>query len=538
MLTAPVRIDGDLAVIEFSDFSLANYPLFLKVKQLPESRLEFEWETDTYRITTPARFVDRLGVDPAPPDRTPGELAPHLFDYQRWAVRLALTAKRFALWLNTGLGKTACYLEWARQVTAMTGGRVLILAPLAVIPQTIAMAREFYGEATPIYQLQTREELIAWCVSGGDGIKIAMCNYEKLNAGEIPEFRHPAGIVADESSMLKTGGGVRKWNLIHSSKGIPYKLSCTATPAPNDAMEYASQAAFLETIRTEGEVFWTFFSKDKYGNWSVKPHAKAAFYRFLSSWSLYLHDPVHFGFADILSSLPDPVVQEERLGLTDDQRRLMQTILVSHGGDMFGETLGVVPRQKLAQLARGFLYPGKEGGEMERVVSAKPHRVAAIIEREVLAGRQVLIWSTFDAEGGVIREALNGRPVNAAAVAELTGKQTDVQRLAILDRFRAGEIRCLISKPQLIGYGLNLQFVRAMVFSGFDDSFERAYQAIRRAYRFGQTEPVRVYWPYIPELEGVVFDNIRAKEARFLADVEAQEQAYRAAFAESGELAA
>ena len=531
----PIRFEGELACIDFTRFDLETYRFFLQVKSLPETRVSFTWETDTYTVTTPARFASRLGAELPDTIRQPIALSDHLFDYQRWAVNLALEAKRYALWLNTGLGKTACYLEWARQVVTMTGGRVLILAPLAVIPQTVRMARDFYGDGIAIDQLHSRDELMTWCANGG-AHDIAMCNYEKLIPGDIPEFRLLAGLVCDESSMLKTGGGKIKWNLIHSAKGIEYKLSCTATPAPNDVMEYASQASFLETMRSEGEVFWTFFSRNKAGEWSVKPHARAAFYRFLSSWSLYLHDPAHFGFADILASLPDPVLHEERIGLSAHQREPMVGILAKHGGDMFGDKIGVVPRSKLAQLARGFLY-GEPKGSAQRYWSGKPQRVAEIIEEEVARGNQVIVWTTFDEEAPIIREHLACLPIDIDTVAELNGRMSETKRLEMLDRFRAGEIRALISKPQLIGYGLNLQFVRAMVFSGFDDSFERSYQAVRRAYRFGQTEPVHVYWPYIPELEGAMFSNIREKEARFMAEVEAQETAYREAFAATGDLA-
>lgn len=535
-MSAAVTITGDLATITFGSFTLDDYPLFLRTKKLPESRLEYDVDQDRYTITTPARFAERLGLNIEAPERSFNDLAPHLFDYQAWAVSMALRAKRFAVWFNTGLGKTAVQLEWARQVHLMSGGKVLMFAPLAVIPQTIEMAREFYGGEMPIAHLTTREHVTAWCLAGGNGIPVAMTNYEKLNDGQMPGLRHLAGIVADESSMLKTGGGVRKWNLIHSSKGIEYKLSLTATPAPNDAMEYASQASFLETIRHEGEVFWTFFSKDKYGNWAVKPHAREAFYRFLSSWSLYMHDPANFGFGDILAGLPDPIITEERIPLTDDQRRIMTAILAENHASMFADDkLGVVPRSKLAQLARGFLY-GKQKGTVERWESHKPHRVAQIVRDELNAGRQVLVWSTFDEEAPILRKQPPLFP-HRSVIAELTGKQSEATRLETLERFRAGEIRCLISKPQLIGYGLNLQFVRSMVFSGFDDSFERAYQAIRRAYRFGQTEPVRVFWPYVPELEGVVFTNIRQKEVRFMADVAQQERSYREALIASGELA-
>lgn len=537
-----IAIDGELAVIDFDRFDLPAYDLFLRVKALPESRVTYDWREDRYQVTTPARFADRLGLGQ---DLVPAsgvmEIAPHLFDYQRWALGMALGAKRYALWLDTGLGKTAVYLEWARQVHERTGGRVLILAPLAVLPQIAAEAERFYGRKSgagvslpPVVHLRTRDELIRWCASGAAVYtsRIALCNYEKFIAGEIPELRLLAGLVADESSILKTGGGTIKWNLIKSARGIEYKLSCTATPAPNDAMEYASQAGFLEVLRTEGEILWTYFTKTKKNEWVVKPHAKAAFYRFMSAWSLYLRNPVTFGFHDILADLPDPEIIEERIALTEPQRMAMTAILAEHNAGMFGDQLGVTARTKLAQIARGFLYRG-DGKERvtEHIPSRKVQHVSDLMRQEIDAGRQVLVWTTFDEEG----RKLHGMNPNRSGI--LDGSQSDEQRQEILERFRAGELRCLISKPSLIGYGLNLQFVQSMIFSGFDDSFERMYQAIRRAYRLGQRHAVRVFVPYVPELEGLMFDNVRQKEGRFLAEVAAQEQLYRAALAEQLEAA-
>ncbi|MGB3330877.1 MAG: DEAD/DEAH box helicase [Thermomicrobiales bacterium] len=516
--------------VTFDAFDLDAYSLFIRTKRLPEQTLTFDWEADTYTIETAARFAPMLGAELDVPERTSLPLADHLFDYQRWAVDMALDSKRFALWADTGLGKTAMYLEWVRQVRAMTGGSVLILAPLAVIPQVVREAERF--DAGDVWHLETREAMAHWCrdgraIDGGPMLPpVAITNYEKFIPGVMPELRYLAGIVADESSILRTGGGTIKWNLIKSARGVEYKLSCTATPAPNEAMEYASQAAFLEKLRNEGDILWTYFQRDKYGVWSVKPHAQQAFFAFMASWSLYMRDPAAFGFADILATLPDPVMTEERIPLTDDQRTRLQDFAVRSGKGLFAEDrLGVKERIKFAQIARGFLYHGTGSSRrIEPVDSLKPEAVASRAITEMAAGRQVLVWTAFDAEGEII-----ARLVDDERAAILTGSQPDGERQTILDRFRAGEIRCLISKPSLIGYGLNLQFVTSMIFSGIDDSMERRYQAIRRAYRFGQTEPVHVYTPYIPELEGAMFTNVAAKEARFLSEVAAQESHYRKA---------
>lgn len=517
-------IDGNLAVVSFDRFDLAAYQTFLACKRLPESQVGYDWRADTYRLTTPARFADRIGGTIPVTSRASLPIAAHLFDYQRWIVgELALPAKRFAVWADTGLGKTPILLEWCRQVQAATGGRVLILQPLQIIAQTVEMARQFYDDALALETIESREALSAWCTAPGSGLGI--CNYEKLIPGILPEFRHLAGLACDESSILKSGGGVIKWNLIKSARGIEYKLSLTATPAPNDTMEYASQASFLEKLRTEGEILWTYFVRDnKTNEWRVKPHARQAFYEFMASWSVYLRDPSHFGFDDILSTLPAPEIHEYELPLSPVQREMMFGVLGPKGGLFNDDRLTLTERSKLAQLARGFLYETSSGARRAvRYESAKPPKVADLVRADVADGRQVLVWTVFDEEGEIIA----GLFPASLSVAVLSGKQADTERAALVRAFKSGELDVLISKAQLIGYGLNFQNCRSMVFSGFDDSFERMYQSIRRAYRFGQTETVRVHIPVIPELEGTVFGNVMRKQARFDRDTEIQERHYR-----------
>jgi hypothetical protein len=495
----------------------------LKVKQLPESQLTYEWQSDKYVVTTPARFAPLLGADVGHQVTQGLPLADHLFDFQRFIVEQALTCKRFAVWADTGLGKTAIELEFARQVMALTRGKVLIVTPLQVIPQMMEMARGFYVDGLPLERLATRQALADWCAAPGSCVGIT--NPEKFIEGTLSELRLLGGLVVDESSLLKTGGGVIKWNLIKSARGIEYKLSATATPAPNDRMEYASQASFLEKLRSEGDVIWTFFRKTKKGDWEVKPRARDAFYRFMASWSIYLRDPAAFGFADILSTLPEPDVREYRLPITDLQRELMYGFVGQKGGLFSDDRLGVKERGKLSQLAKGFHYEKRNGKRLvARVESHKPAFVANLIRADVADGRQVLAWTVFDEESVILSQELAGA---SFSVDVLDGSMTAQARADVLERFRGGQLQVLISKAQLIGYGLNLQNCRSMVFSGFDDSFERMYQAIRRAHRFGQTESVRVHVPYIPELEGLVFSNVKRKQRQFEEDTAAAEVAYR-----------
>jgi hypothetical protein len=523
-----VRVDGTRARVVFDRFDQPAYELFLRAKTLPESDIAYDEAAGVYTLSTDARFASLLDASLEPVVREEAPLAEHLFDYQAFIVGQALAARRYAIWADTGLGKTAMFLEWARQVRDRTGRRVLILSPLQVIEQTRAEWQRFYPGERLLTRVESRDELADFCEDGG-GPAIGICNYEKLIAGVLPELRRLGGIVADESSILKTGGGTIKWNLIKSARGVEFKVSCTATPAPNEPMEYASQAAFLEKLRSEGEILWTFFQRNSAGVWQVKPHAREAFYRFMSSWSIYLRDPARFGFADILASLPDPVMHEHRLEMTEEQRALADELRVASGRGLFDERIGIRERSKFAQIARGFVYEASGPGRAVRPVpSVKPALVVKIAAAEAFENdRPTIVWTSFDAEGEIIRDSFFDE--EKPNVALLTGATPEADRQRIIDDFRAGTIRILVTKPSLVGYGLNFQHCRAMVFSGIDDSFERMYQAIRRAYRYGQTEPVHVHVPVIPELEGLMLANLARKQAQFDTDTAEQERWYRAA---------
>jgi Helicase conserved C-terminal domain len=532
-----VRVDGTRAVVRFDRFDLDSYRLFLRAKGLPESQVEYDEPAGAYVVSTDARFAPLLDETLAAAVREELPLAGHLWDFQEFIVGQALAARRYACWADTGLGKTAIFLEWARQVRDGTGRRVLIWSPDAlVIEQTRAEEEEFYGERS-LERIGSRAELAAWCERAGPAIGIT--NYEKLIPGVMPELRRLGGIVADESSILKTGGGTIKWNLIKSARGVEFKLSCTATPAPNEPMEYASQAAFLEKLRSEGEILWTFFQRDARGVWSVKPHAREAFYRFMASWSIYMRDPARFGFRDILASLPDPVMHEHRIEMTEAQRAAADELRAYAGRGLFDERIGVRERSKLAQIARGFMYEAcGPGRAARRIASLKPREVAEIVLDEAHDhGRPTIVWTSFDEESAIIEESLamvgrdfrDYRALARGRVGTLHGAHPDDERAETVGAFRSGRIDVLVTKPSLVGYGLNFQHCRAMVFSGIDDSFERMYQAIRRAYRYGQTEPVQVHVPVIPELEGLMLQNLHRKQAQFDADTAEQERWYRAA---------
>jgi superfamily II DNA or RNA helicase len=523
------RINGDTMECDFrSPWTPDLYRDFLKTKEIPEAEYVFDHESNAYTVRAPSRFASVFGVQPPDlhRDRLPFNEA--MFDYQTWATGIALAAKRFGIFADCGLGKTFMKLEFARQVRHLTGKPVLIMEPKNVISQTIAEARRWYRSGLgAIARIETREQLATFCKSGK--AMIGITNYEKMiprkDEPEVFEpLRYLGGLILDESSILKTGGGTIKWAIIKSARGIEYKLSLTATPAPNDTMEYASQAGFLEKMRTENDILWTYFQRDKAGNWKVKPHARDAFYKFMSSWSLYLRDPERYGFTNNpVHAVPPPEIRTVDVPITAEQSQLSRQFFSAQTGELMitDRGLGVRERSKLSQLAKGFCYEGTGSDRKTvRVDSKKPAVIADLCAQH--GPEQKLIWTVFDAESEILQREIPGSVV-------LSGSTPEDERDRILDLFCRGSINTLISKPSLLGYGLNFQHVSVMIFSGWDDSYERFYQALRRAWRFGQKKSLQVYVPVITELEGMILDNVLRKQALWEADTEACERAYAAA---------
>lgn len=527
-MSATACIIGDTVHARFSaPWDIDGHELFLKSKRLPEAKCEFDRLTDSYTISAPSRFAHFLGLTAPTVKAHALPLSDFLFDYQRWCVEIALEAKRFALWEDCGLGKTPQALEWSRQVSHRTGfGRVAILAPKQLFGQWVDEVEKFYGSNMSLLVIKSKDELVRWCK--GEFMPhetYAIASHHLFVDGPIDEMRNCAGVVLEESSILKGGGGVIKWNLIKSCRGIEYKLSCTATPAPNDTIEYASQASFLEKLRNEGEILWTFFVRDaKTQEWKVRPHAKEAFYRFMSAWSIYLRRPSAYGFEDKFD-LPEPEIVEHKLSSTSEQLAEAVKFARRNGELLNDERLGVTARSKLSQIAKGFIY--KTDKSARRIASLKPTAVAQLIASSVLDGRRPLCWTVFDEESEIIMERL--QYLGVEGVESLHGKDSESERERKLEAYRHGQCAGLVSKARLLGYGMNFQFCSSMVFSGFDDSFEQFYQAVRRAHRYGATERLTVHVPYIPSLESHMWNNLLRKKNQWETDIATQEANYAAA---------
>lgn len=524
---------ADKIVIDFNKFGVEEYDLFLKCKKLPESQLTYDYEKDIYSISAHSRYAGLLGIDPIA-NRGEGLLPFPDWHFQHAVeiVKLALKAKTFAIWADCGLGKTNMELEFGRQVNALTGGRSMILTLPEVVLQTLEECDKFYGKDLPLLHLETKKDMIRWCEKGDNVYKLAITNYEKMNpdaeTGQIiPELKNLSGFIVDEN-RLKTGGGKQKWAIIKSSKGIPYKLTCTATPAPNDYIEFASQASFLERMRSENEIIWTFFQKDNdTKEWTVKKHAQGAFFEWMSAWSIYIRDPKAFGWNFDIPLPPDPVIFKYEIPITQEQYEASQIYNVAEDGQMSlfsAKRKGVVSDGKLSQIAKGFVYE-TEGKKRtaRRIPSQKPEFIKQLIETELAAGLSVLVWTLFDEESEILAEQFREQGLLDCV---LTGKTPKDKRAEIIHEYRTGKKQLLISNSKMLGCGMNLQICDSMIFSGWNDSFEDWYQAIRRAVRVGKNTPVRIHIPYIRELEFAILENVLRKETRFIEARSMQEKAY------------
>jgi hypothetical protein len=339
-----------MEIVRINDYSPESYSRFLAAKASPIHRVignRIEFET----------------FDSA--SNQAGKLHDSLFDYQRFIVSVALKKRRFAIFADVGLGKTLCFLEWTRHISKQINPKkVLIISQLHLIRQTMEEQMKFYGW-TNIADInrQYGGDIDAFCVAKNgkfEGVPVGIVNVDKFNR----TFRlqdHVGAVVLDESSCLKQETGKRRTNIIKSCKGIPWKLACTATPAPNDRMEYANHALFLDYIDNHKQFFTKYFYNTGSGNdFVLKPHAKQAFYGFLATWSIFLKNPAHYGFGDNLCGLQAPEVIWDHIHLTDQQQGMMR--LFTDGGQMNMFTAkigGITQRTKASQIAKGFIYANK-----------------------------------------------------------------------------------------------------------------------------------------------------------------------------------
>lgn len=407
------------------------------------------------------RFLESKRITDKPSGFTPLSLNAALFNWQADITRWALRRGRAALFEDCGLGKTPQQLEWARQVCDETSGNVLVLAPLAVSYQTKSEGEKF---GIPVTVCRDQFEV-------KPGINVT--NYEKLQHFSPKEF---AGIVLDESSILKSYTGKIRTQIIESFSQTPYRLACTATPAPNDYMELGNHAEFLG-VMSRVEMLATFFTHDggETSKWRLKGHAENEFWKWLASWAVYIRKPSDLGYPDddfILPAKNETIVSIE--GMATD-------------GYLFPMAAASLEEQRKVKRAS---------------LSARVQACADLVNAKSVG--HWIVWAELNDEANALEKAING-------AVQIAGSDNPSEKERKLIEFSRGEFRVLVTKASIAGFGMNWQHCNQMAFVGLSHSYEDLYQAIRRCWRFGQKNPVDVYL-FMVDGEQAILDNLKRKE--------------------------
>ena len=361
-----------------------------------------------------------------------------MFDFQKFIVKRALNAGKYAIFADCGLGKTLMQLEWAKQVSQQTVKPVLLLAPLAVSGQTIQEGTKFGIQVSRV----------------GNG-NIQITNYEQLENINTNEF---GGVVLDESSILKNYEGKTKQRIIDAFKKTPYKLACTATPSPNDPMELGNHAEFLD-VMSRNEMLAMYFVHDggETSKWRLKGHATKIFYQWVGSWAIMLNKPHDIGFAMDGYQLP--------------KMNLLETEIKT-------------PKRNNGQLFNDAVISATNFNHELRLTKTERIEQAAKTVNE--SDENFIIWIKQNEEGQMLRDLIPG-------AVEVKGSDTPEYKEKMLLGFANNEFRVLITKTKIAQFGLNYQNCRNQIFASLDFSFEGLYQAIRRSYRFGQKNEVNIH---------------------------------------------
>lgn len=410
-------------------------------------------------LTRKRRTYTGVGVDAGV--RLPAKLYPWQMAIVRWALRKG----RSAIFADCGLGKTFMQVAWADALNVPT----LFLAPLCVAEQTVAEAAKL-----GIYITYAQDDQHA------AGRRLVITNYERLEKFDPSRF---SAVVLDESSILKAFDGKTRTALIEAFSKTPYRLCCTATPSPNDIAELANHAEFLGLMtRPEFLATWFINIQDGAGGktkgWRMKRHAVDPFYRWLASWAVALRSPADLGYDDTGFRLPPLRIHDAVLPVS------------APVGDALFPEMG----------AKGL------SGRLAARRTSMADRVGTISRLVESSRDQWLLWCGLNPES----EALGTAIRDATAV---SGDDSYAEKVGAVQAFVRGDIRVLVSKLKILGYGMNFQHCHKMAFVGISDSYEQYYQGIRRSWRYGQRHPVDVHI-VVSEAERMVVENVRRKEAK------------------------
>jgi len=398
------------------------------------------------------------------------DFSDHMFPHQRNCAAFALSSGSAAIFLDTGLGKTLTSLAWAQKIVEHTNKPVLMLAPLAVSGQHVAEANRFGIEARIS---RFGDAPTAPCV--------AVTNYERLEKFDPADY---AGVILDESSILKSFTGSTTRKLMAAFESTRFKLSCTATPAPNDHMEIGQQSQFLGAMRSNEMLSrWFIADQTETGRYRLKRAAVTSFWDWVASWARCVSKPSDLGFSDDGFQMPELIVEKHLV--TADRS-------INAGEEDDGQT-------------RLFRMPSSSATSVHRekrlTCEDRARVVGDLVARE--PSEAWVVWCDTDYEADALKRAI-------PTAIEVRGSQSPDQKEDLLTAFSSGAAKHIITKPKIAGYGLNWQHCARMAFVGLSFSYESYYQAVRRCWRFRQQRPVHVHIA-CADTEAAIFDVVARK---------------------------
>lgn len=414
-------------------------------------------------LATKRRTVPTRGRDCGPED-----VHPLLHGWQREVTAAAVMRGRSAMWADTGLGKTFMSLEWAR----LSGRTALVVAPLAVCRQTVAEAARIGIDAR-----YTR--------TGVPGAGLWVTNYEMVDHVDPHQLD---AVVLDEASILKAHDGATRTKLIRHFAPVPRRLTCTATPAPNDPQELTNQAEFLG-VATRPEMLAAYFIHDADG-WRLKGHARAPMFAWMAGWATAMRRPSDLGYPDDGYVLPE--------------LRIVAHLIDTGAGVHLDGELFAVPGAAALRGVTG------RAAVRKATVAVRVGRAVELVKAE--PAEPWLLWAGRNDEADLLARSLPG-------AVNVHGSMSPEEKADALLAFTAGHIPILVTKPSIAGFGMNWQHCARMAFVGLSDSYEAYYQCIRRCYRYGQTRPVHAH-VVLTDAEAPIAANVARKEAEISAWVD------------------
>jgi len=423
-------------------------------------------------LKTKQRKVENAGFD-----IEQAAINPLLFDFQKDIVAWAVRKGRAAVFLDTGMGKTFIQLEWARLI----GENTLIIAPLSVARQTVREAQKIGLDVRYVReQAQITADHQLW-----------ITNYEMVEKFDFSTF---GAVVLDESSILKAIAGKTRRRLIKACGVVPYRMACTATPAPNDNIEIGNHAEFLgicsmqemlsmffvnanheHTYYSDGKAYRVKGSNKGGQEWRLKHHGEAPFFQWLSSWAITMTKPSDLGYDDDGFILPALNIE---------------THFVS---------VDYTPEDQL--MFTGLKGVGDRASVRRSTIDARLGELVKLVNE---SSEQWIIWTGLQAESKLVSSVIEG-------AVEVKGSDTPEHKAEALEMFQDGLFRVLVTKSRIAGFGMNFQNAHNMAFFGLNDSWEGWYQSIRREWRYDQTEPVNVH-VVLSDLEAGIYQNILRKD--------------------------